>query len=125
MFTAAIEEKSGKPFVSFHHGLADEWEGYKQRIYREGRARLAWAKWKRADIGNGRILETVIRAIEIHENAELRNNLATGRPSAARTRVRTSACSTPAPTVLSERSATIYFFDSTAARGSQVRFSRR
>ncbi|MEO6754357.1 MAG: DUF3883 domain-containing protein [Chthoniobacteraceae bacterium] len=75
LFAAAIEEKSGEPFVSFHHGLADEWEGYKQRIYREGRARLAWAKWKRADIGSGRILDAVIRAIEIHESADLRNNL--------------------------------------------------
>ena len=75
LFAAAIEEKSGEPFVSFHHGLADEWEGYKQRIYREGRAQLAWAKWKRADIGSVRILDAVIRAIEIHESAELRNNL--------------------------------------------------
>jgi hypothetical protein len=75
LFAAAIAEESGEPFVSFHHGLADEWEGYKQRIYREGRARLAWAKWKRADIGSGRILAAVIRAIEIHESAEMRNNL--------------------------------------------------
>lgn len=75
LFAAAIEEESGEPFVSFHHGLADEWEGYKQRIYREGRARLAWAKWKRADIGSGRILAAVIRAIEIHETGDLRNNL--------------------------------------------------
>lgn len=75
LFAAAIEEQSGEPFVSFHHGFADEREGYKQRIYREGRARLAWAKWKRADIGSGRILDAVIRAIEIHESADLRNNL--------------------------------------------------
>ena len=75
LFSAAIDENSDEPFVSFQQGLADDWEGYKEGIYRLGRARLAWAKWKRADIGSGRILEAVIRAIEIHESAELRNNL--------------------------------------------------
>ncbi len=45
-FAAAVEEESGEQFESFQHGLADDWEGYKQRIYREGRARLAWPAWK-------------------------------------------------------------------------------
>ena len=75
LFAAAIEVNSGEPFVSFQQGLADDWEGYKEGIYRLGRARLAWVKWKRADIGSGRILDAVIRAIEIHESAEMRNNL--------------------------------------------------
>ena len=75
-FISAVEErdKNGK-WCSFRSGLVDKWEGYKERVRDEARRRLGFTEWKERSIGSGPILESVIRAIEIDEGVQLRNNL--------------------------------------------------
>ncbi len=77
-FDKQIQERSGgEHFVSFTEGLPARWEDYKGEVRSEALRRLKVSKWKRADIGKGRILSRVIEAIEIHEPGprKLRNNL--------------------------------------------------
>ena len=66
----------GQAFTSFRDGLPADWEEYKEDVRKEALYLLGYPKWKRADVGKGRILERVIKAIEIHDAArDLRNNL--------------------------------------------------
>ncbi len=61
---AAHPESSG-PFVSFGTGLTRKWERYKDVIYDEGRNQLGYDSWNQDEVGSGKILRRVIKAIEI------------------------------------------------------------
>jgi hypothetical protein len=66
----------GQPFNSFQDGLPADWEDYKKEVRQVALCLLGFQKWKPADVGKGRILERVIKAIEIYDPAlDLRNNL--------------------------------------------------
>jgi hypothetical protein len=67
-FDAQIRRHSRQPFTSFQTGLPAEWEGYKSNIHKEALQQMDIRTWKRADIGKGRILKALIRAIEIKGN---------------------------------------------------------
>ncbi len=70
------DNSGGRPFRSFRDGLPAEWEEYKEDVRNEALGRLRIQKWKRTDVGRGRILDNVIRAIEINDPSRvLRNNL--------------------------------------------------
>ena len=49
----------GQPFKSFCEGLPADWEDYKEDVRKETVRLLGVQKWKRADIGNGLILDQV------------------------------------------------------------------
>lgn len=75
-FEAQVLAKSKQPFTSFREGLPGEWENYKELLRNEALRRLNFSKWKRSDVGTGRILKHVIHAIEINDKSpRLRNNL--------------------------------------------------
>lgn len=75
-FDQQIRQNSGgKPFVSFRDGLPRDWEDYKEKVRDLALQRLGVAQWKSSHIGTGKILEQVIRSIEIHESSKIRNNL--------------------------------------------------
>ena len=74
-FRRSIEAHSGAPFEDFGSGLPDQWEGYKEWVYHEGRRLLGFAHWRKPDVGTGKILAAAITAIEIHASTEYRNNL--------------------------------------------------
>lgn len=73
-FTAEIERASGQPFVAFTEGHAATWEGYKPRLRELALARLDIPSWTEGEVGSGKLVESAIRAIEIHEPG-LVNNL--------------------------------------------------
>lgn len=79
-FRAAVRANSEGEFSSFRDGLPLKWEGYKEHLRTKARAILKFLHWKEKDIGTGRILERVIRAIEINEGSSLRNNLVGWEP---------------------------------------------
>ena len=68
-FRKFVEEKSRSPFVSFaaNHYTRKQ-EGYKYKIYDDGREALGFWKWERSAIGSGEIAQAVIKAIEIPNN---------------------------------------------------------
>ncbi len=75
-FKALVQKASGHPFVSFHVGLPEKWESYKPRLRAKALAIMGIEKWQQSDIGNGKILESVIRAIEIRDpDSATPNNL--------------------------------------------------
>ena len=74
-FKKAVLTASQMPFRSFKEGLPLEWEGYKEHVHQKGQQLLDFKNWKRRDVGTGRILAKVIRAIEINDGPILRNNL--------------------------------------------------
>jgi hypothetical protein len=75
-FAEQVLRRSGQAFTSFRDGLPAQWEDYKEDVRKEALRLLEVDKWKRADIGKGRILERVIQAIEIdYAKPRLRNNL--------------------------------------------------
>ena len=76
-FKTQIRESSeGQEFTSFQEGLASDWESYKERVRKEAIRRLQLPRWKKGDVGTGKILKRVIDAIEINEHPTLlRNNL--------------------------------------------------
>ena len=49
-FQKAVFLASKSEFRSFREGLPNEWEGYKEGIYTEGRKRLAWQSWTKEDV---------------------------------------------------------------------------
>lgn len=68
-FRKFIEEQSGSPFVSFaSNTYIQKKEGYKLKIYYDGRDALALDKWKKSAIGSGKIAQAVRKAIEIPKN---------------------------------------------------------
>lgn len=76
-FRAMIEDqsKSRESFVDFRSGLANEWEGYKEKIRNIAMERLGAELWNPQQIGSGSILQSVINAIEIKNSNTNRNNL--------------------------------------------------
>lgn len=64
-FENAVLKYSGHRFQSIRLGLPGRWENYKLPLQERARELLAADTWKREDIGSGRILSAVIRAIEI------------------------------------------------------------
>ncbi len=68
-FQKFVEEQSNVKFVSFaSHPYTDEQEGYKYKIYRIARDKLAFQAWKKEDIGSGEIISATIDSIEFKEN---------------------------------------------------------
>ena len=75
-FVSAVEKREANgEWRSFRTGLVDKWEGYKDRVRDEARRRLGFTEWNERTIGSGHILDGAIRAIEIEEGPQLRNNL--------------------------------------------------
>ncbi len=61
--------KSGRDFVSFtSNHYTDKEEGYKYGVHHEGRQTLGLDEWRQTDIGKGKILRSVIAAIELKES---------------------------------------------------------
>lgn len=73
-FRSKVRAHSGREFVSFREGLAEEWEGYKLPLRDLALSRLQAASWTADSVGTGAVLRHVISAIEIHEKP-LTNNL--------------------------------------------------
>jgi len=69
-FQAIHVERCGKPLDSFSNqdAFAHQWEGYKIAIPGRAAAVLNARKWSRAQIGKGKILQSVIQAIELPGN---------------------------------------------------------
>ena len=68
-FRVFVEEQSKADFISFaSHPYVDKQEGYKYKIYREARDKLAFQEWKESDIGHGKIIASTIESIEIQNN---------------------------------------------------------
>ena len=68
IFRNLVLAHDGRDFTSFESGHSWQEEGYKIRIYEEGRRRLGWMDWTDQDVGNGSILKRVIDAIEIKDS---------------------------------------------------------
>src|SRR5437667_2141905 len=65
-FKSHVVDESGREFFSFtSNPYTDKEEGYKYVVYQEGRTTLSFDKWREADIGDGKILTSVIAAIEL------------------------------------------------------------
>jgi hypothetical protein len=75
-FQDLITAKSGRPFTTFHEGLAAVWESYKPRLRAYALGSLRAEEWLEGDIGTGAILNRTIEAIEIQDSrSNLTNNL--------------------------------------------------
>lgn len=75
-FTRLVEKSSGESFASFREGLPFEWEDYKGPLRVQALRFLQIQRWKRKEIGTGRILNDTIAAIEIKQPAGgVKNNL--------------------------------------------------
>ncbi|TMV10328.1 hypothetical protein FGK63_04505 [Ruegeria sediminis] len=79
-FNDDLRAYNGSQFVSFTTGVPATWESYKPIIRSIALERLGADKWTTNDIGSGRILAAVIRAIEIKESQDVRNNLVPWEP---------------------------------------------
>lgn len=76
VFKERILRNSKQPFVSFHEGLAADWESYKEPLRQRALVRLGVGLWNRTTIGSGHILQKLISAIEIpKEGVHEANNL--------------------------------------------------
>ncbi|HMG73244.1 MAG TPA: HNH endonuclease [Pyrinomonadaceae bacterium] len=68
-FRNHVIDKSGRDFVSFtSNHYTDKEEGYKYGVHHEGRQALGLDEWRQTDIGKGKILRSVIAAIELKES---------------------------------------------------------
>ncbi len=67
-FNSILKHNSGRPFSSFRDGLPSDKEGYKERIRNNALRIMNHQNWTSKDVGSGRILSKVIRAIEINYN---------------------------------------------------------
>ena len=66
---SSSKKQSGSPFVSFaSNTYIQKKEGYKPKIYYDGRDALALDEWKKSTIGSGKIAQAVVKAIEIPKN---------------------------------------------------------
>lgn len=79
-FNDDLRAYNGSQFVSFTTGVAAKWESYKPIIRHMAVQRLGADKWTTNDVGSGSILAAVIRAIEIKESEDVRNNLVPWEP---------------------------------------------
>jgi len=69
------DEDSAGPFRDFQSGLAYLMEHYKEWLYLEARRRLNVEAWRKNWIGTGKIMPQVVKAIEIYEDDDHRNNI--------------------------------------------------
>jgi len=68
-FKRFVERKSKVSFQSFRgNSYVQDQEGYKAKLYDEARGVMAFNKWKKSDIGSGKIAKAVVRAIELSDN---------------------------------------------------------
>lgn len=68
-FVRFVEGKSSVKFISFtSHPYTEYHEGYKYDIYTNARLNLSYQDWDRSDLGNGKIIQSTIDAIELNEN---------------------------------------------------------
>ena len=73
LFINLVESKSKTKFISFpSNRYTEENEGYKDEIYEKARNNLQFWKWKKDEIGKGKIVSNVIHAIKLENNE---NNL--------------------------------------------------
>lgn len=65
-FTEFVQKNSGISFASFaSNPYTEEQEGYKADIYRTARIKLGFQRWKEKDVGEGKIAQATINAIEL------------------------------------------------------------
>ena len=69
-FRAFVEERAPRaPLMSFaNHPYICRQEGYKCKLHETARRKLESDKWKKSEIGTGKIIEAAIGAVEIPEN---------------------------------------------------------
>lgn len=68
-FRKYVIKNSGLPLVSFSSNpYTEKEEGYKYKLYRDAREKLKFENWQEADIGKGKIVRSVIAAIELKNN---------------------------------------------------------
>jgi len=68
-FKRFVERKSKVPFQSFgDNPYVQDQEGYKAKLYDEARGVMAFNKWKKSDVGSGKIAKVVVDAIELSDN---------------------------------------------------------
>lgn len=79
-FNDDLRAYNGSQFVSFATGVPAKWESYKPIIRNIALQRLEADNWTTNDVGSGNILAAVIRAIEIKESQDIRNNLVPWEP---------------------------------------------
>lgn len=79
-FNDDLRAYNGSQFVAFTTGVPAKWESYKPVVRRLAVERLHTDSWTPNDIGSGRILASVVNAIEIKESQDLRNNLVPWEP---------------------------------------------
>jgi hypothetical protein len=76
-FQKLVAVYSGHQFTNLNEGLSAVWESYKPKLRDFALSKLDAADWQHGTIGQGRILERTIAAIEIQDNRPggLTNNL--------------------------------------------------
>lgn len=79
-FNDDLRAFNSSEFESFGTGVPAKWESYKPIIRQIALERLQAESWSPHDIGSGLILAAVIKAIEIKESQDLRNNLVPWEP---------------------------------------------
>jgi hypothetical protein len=74
-FTSDVKTYGRSPFRSLREGVVERNEGYKTEVRELALVQLAPASWSPNTVGQGKILKHVISAIEIHQSADVRNNM--------------------------------------------------
>ena len=74
-FKKAVLAEWKSDFCSFREGGPWEWESYKEDVRNEALRIMDCRRWKKSQVGSGKILKRVIAAIEINRGGNLRNNL--------------------------------------------------
>lgn len=74
-FELNLLEYNGSRFAGFETGVIEQWESYKTEIREIALKRLQAEDWRIQEVGTGRLLSSLINAIEIRESSALRNNL--------------------------------------------------
>jgi len=67
-FVDFISKQNGGKFTSFSHPFIDVHENYKFRVRDEALTLLQYWTWKKEDVGNGKIIDKTISAIELTDN---------------------------------------------------------
>ena len=74
-FRRDIQSYGREPFGSLRDGVVEREEGYKTRVRELALVKLDAENWLSGDVGQGEILNCVIRSIEIQESKDVRNNM--------------------------------------------------
>ena len=68
-FKQIVYERSGIPLITFNSNpFTEEREGYKYDVHREARKILGFGNWTTVSLGDGKILNNIISAIELPNN---------------------------------------------------------